>query len=373
VYELAKRDYYQVLGVDKKASDEEIKKAYRMLAKECHPDLHPNDKTAESRFKELNEANEVLSDSEKRSRYDQFGFDGPSMGGNPFEGSFRDFGSFSGFDGIFDQLFGGMGSRSSNAARQGSDLKYDMRISFEEAADGCEKSFEFSRSENCQTCSGTGAKPGTAAQTCQTCRGTGQVQAGGGFMITVRTCPTCGGSGKIITDKCTACGGAGRVRKRRTAKVKIPAGIDTGQSIILKGEGESGTRGGPNGDLYVSVTVRPHRLFRRDGLNLRFELPISLTQAVLGADIDIPTLKGVVKAKIPEGTQNGYELRVKGRGLPHLRSAVKGDIIATVRVDIPTKLSEHQKNLLRDFEKSTTGKEYENRRSFLEKLKDVFN
>lgn len=377
---LAKRDYYQVLGVDKKASAEEIKRAYRKLAKESHPDLHPNDKTAEDRFKELNEANEVLSDPEKRARYDQFGFDGPNMGGmggNPFGGAggFQDFGNFTGFDSIFDQLFGGaMGGRgASNAPRQGNDLRYDLKITFEEAAEGCDKSFDFYRNENCEHCGGSGAKPGTTPQTCPTCRGAGQVQAGGGFMVTVRTCPTCGGTGKQIIDKCSECSGAGRVRKRRTAKVKVPAGIDNGQTIIMNGQGEPGLRGGPSGDLYINITVRPHKLFKRDGLNLRFDLPISFTQAALGADIDVPTLKGSVKYRVPEGTQNGQELRIKGYGMPQLRGTAKGDIIAKVHVDIPTKLTEQQKDLLREFEKTTTGKEYESRKSFLDKLKDIFN
>ena len=377
---MAKRDYYQVLGVDKKASDADIKKAYRKLAKECHPDLHPNDKTAEDRFKELNEANEILSDPEKRTRYDQFGFDGPQMGGNPFgggAGGFQDFGGFSGFDNIFDQFFGGMGgmggARQSNGPRQGNDLRYDLKVTFLEAAEGCEKSFDFYRNENCTVCDGTGAKPGTTPQTCPTCQGRGQIQAGSGFMVTVRTCPTCQGTGKQIVDKCAECSGTGRVRKRRTAKVKVPAGIDNGQTIIMNGQGEPGLRGGPAGDLYITVTVKPHKLFRRDGLNLRFDMPISFTQAALGADVDVPTLKGSVKYRVPEGTQNGQELRIKGQGLPQLRGSGKGDIIAKVQVDIPRKLTDAQKELLRQFDATTTGREYESRKSFLDKLKDVFS
>ena len=374
---MAKRDYYQVLGVDKKASDADIKKAYRKLAKECHPDLHPNDKTAEDRFKELNEANEILSDPEKRTRYDQFGFDGRQMGGNPFgggAGGFQDFGGFSGFDNIFDQFFGGMGgARQSNGPRQGNDLRYDLKVTFLEAAEGCEKSFDFYRNENCTVCDGTGAKPGTTPQTCPTCQGRGQIQAGSGFMVTVRTCPTCQGTGKQIVDKCAECSGTGRVRKRRTAKVKVPAGIDNGQTIIMNGQGEPGLRGGPAGDLYITVTVKPHKLFRRDGLNLRFDMPISFTQAALGADVDVPTLKGSVKYRVPEGTQNGQELRIKGQGLTQLRGSGKGDIIAKVQVDIPRKLTDAQKELLRQFDATTTGREYESRKSFLDKLKDVFS
>lgn len=373
---MSKRDYYQVLGVDRKASTEDIKKAYRKLAKECHPDLHPNDKTAEERFKELNEANEVLSDSEKRARYDQFGFDGPQMGGggNPFGGGgFEGFGGFGGFDSIFDQLFGGATGQRRGGPQQGSDLRYELRITFEEAAFGAEKSFEFYRNENCETCGGSGAKPGTHAQTCPTCKGAGQVRAGGGFMVTVRTCPTCAGSGKIVQEKCTACSGTGQTRKRRTATVKVPAGIDDGQTIVMNGQGEPGSHGGPNGDLYIHVTVKPHKLFRREGTTLRFEMPISFTQAALGADVDVPTLDGVVRYHIPEGTQNDAEFRLKGYGITQLRSTTKGDLLVKIRVEVPKKLTEKQRELLRQFEESATGREYEGRKSFLDRMKDLFN
>ena len=372
-----KRDYYEVLGVSKTATADEIKQAYRRKAKECHPDLHPDDKTAEERFKELNEANEVLSDPDKRARYDQFGFDGPNMGaggagGNPFGG--MDFGGM-GFDSIFDQIFGGgMGTTSRRQGPvQGADLRYELRITFEEAARGCEKSFDFYRNENCKTCGGSGAKPGTEPVTCQTCHGTGQVRSGGGFMVTVRTCPTCGGTGKVIQDKCTACGGSGRTRVKRTATVKVPAGIDNGQTIVMNGQGEPGLRGGPNGDLYINVIVRPHKLFRRDGYDLRLEFPVSFTQAALGADVDIPTLNGPVKYHIPEGTQNDQEFRLKGSGIQRLNGVGKGDLIAKVRVEIPRKLNEKQKELLRQFDETTTGKEYEGKKSFMDRVKELFN
>ncbi len=372
-----KRDYYEVLGVDKNASAEDIKKAYRKLAKECHPDLHPNDKQAEERFKELNEANEVLSDPEKRARYDQFGFDGPNAGFGGGAGGF-DFSGFGGMGDIFDQLFGGgMGASAAqrrNAPMQGNDLRYDLRISFEEAAFGCEKSFEFTRSENCETCHGTGAKPGTSPKQCPNCKGTGQVRMAGGFMVTVRTCPTCGGTGKVITDKCTACGGTGRTRRRRTASVKVPAGIDNGQTIVMNGQGEPGRNGGPNGDLYIQITVRPHKLFKRDGTNLYLDLPISFTQAALGADIDVPTLGGgKTTVHIPEGTQNDAEFRLKGQGIQQLRSNYRGDMILHVRVEIPRKMTEKQKELLRQFEDISSGKEYETRKGFLDKVKELFN
>ena len=372
-----KRDYYEVLGVSKTATADEIKQAYRRKAKECHPDLHPDDKTAEERFKELNEANEVLSDPDKRARYDQFGFDGPNMGaggagGNPFGG--MDFGGM-GFDSIFDQIFGGgMGTTSRRQGPvQGADLRYELRITFEEAANGCEKSFDFYRNENCQTCHGSGAKPGTEPVTCQTCHGAGQVRSGGGFMVTVRTCPTCGGTGKVIQDKCTSCGGSGRTRVKRTATVKVPAGIDNGQTIVMNGQGEPGLRGGPNGDLYINVIVKPHKLFRRDGYDLRLDFPISFTQAALGADVEVPTLNGPVKYHIPEGTQNDQEFRLKGSGIQRLNGVGKGDLIAKVRVEVPRKLNDKQKDLLRQFEETTTGKEYETKKSFMDRVKELFN
>ena len=373
---MAKRDYYEVLGVGKNATDAEIKSAYRKKAKECHPDLHPDDKQAEERFKELNEANEVLSDPDKRAKYDQFGFDGPNMGGmggNPFGGGF-DFGGM-GFESIFDMFgMGGMGGASArrNGPVQGNDLRYELRITFEEAARGCEKSFEFYRNENCETCHGSGAKPGTQPTTCPTCKGTGQVRTSGGWMTTVRTCPNCGGAGQVVTDKCTACGGSGRTRKRRTANVRVPAGIDNGQTIVMNGQGEPGMRGGPNGDLYINVIVKPHKLFKRDGFNLRLELPISFTQAALGGDVDIPTLDGTVKYRIPEGTQTDTEFRLKGYGIQQLHGTNKGDLIVKVRVEIPRRLSEKQKELLRQFDENSTGKEYENSKSFFDKVKDIF-
>lgn len=370
---MAKRDYYEVLGVSKTASDADIKSAYRKKAKECHPDLHPDDKRAEERFKELNEANEVLSDAEKRSRYDQFGFDGPAMGAGGFD--FNGFGGTGGmgFDSIFDQIFGGMGGGSRRQGpQQGNDLRHDMTISFEEAAFGVEKSFDFFRNENCETCHGSGAKPGTQPETCPTCKGSGQVRSGGGFMVTVRTCPTCHGEGKTVKEKCTSCNGTGRVRKRRSAKVKIPAGIDNGQTIVMNGQGEPGTRGGPSGDLYIRVSVKAHKLFKRDGTTLLLEMPITITQAALGAEIDIPTLEKPVKYRIPEGTQSDTQFRIKGKGIPSLRGGQKGDLVVRVHVETPKRLNEKQKKLLMELEDSMSGKEYESRKTFLDKLKGMF-
>ncbi len=372
-----KRDYYEVLGVDKNASQDDIKKAYRKKAKECHPDLHPNDKEAEARFRELNEANEVLSDPDKRARYDQFGFNDPMNGGGGFDTSgFGGFGDMGGFSSIFDQLFGGAGmgsSRRANAPQQGNDLRYDLRISFEEAVFGCEKSFDVYRSELCDDCHGSGAKPGTSPTTCPTCKGAGQVRVQGGFMTTIRTCQTCGGSGRVIKDRCPKCGGTGRVKRKRTATVKVPAGIDNGQTIVMNGQGEPGVNGGPNGDLYIVITVKPHKLFRRDGTNLYLDMPISFPIAALGGEIDIPTLKGTVKYTVPEGTQNGTEFRLRGKGVPQVRSSFTGDLIVRVRVEVPTRLTEKQKELLRQFDESSTGKEYKERKTFLDKMKGLFN
>ena len=370
---MAKRDYYEVLGVNKTATDAEIKSAYRKKAKECHPDLHQHDKTAEDRFKELNEANEVLSDADKRARYDQFGFDGPNAQGFGGGAGAGEYGGFGDFSSIFDTIFGGGGGGGRRQGpAQGNDLRHDIAISFEEAAVGCTKTFEFYRNEHCDTCKGSGAKPGTAEQTCPTCKGAGQIRQGGGFMVTVRTCPTCHGEGKIVKEKCTSCQGTGHVRKKRTATIKVPAGIDNGQSIVMSGQGEPGTKGGPNGDLYVRISVRPHKLFKRDGTTLLLDLPISMTQAALGADIDVPTLKEKVKYRIPEGTQNDAQFRLKGYGIPSLRGGAQGDLLVHVQVEVPKRLSEKQKELLRQLEDSLTGKEYEGKKTFADKIKGMF-
>ena len=371
---MAKRDYDEVLGVEKNATADQIKSAYRKKAKECHPDLHPNDKDAEERFKELNEANEVLSDQQKRARYDQYGFDDPMQGGNPFGGG-SPFGGGMDFDmgDIFSSFFGGGASSARrNGPVQGNDLQYNLTITFEEAAKGVEKSFDFTRNENCPTCNGSGAKPGTQPVTCSNCGGAGQVRQNAGWMTTVRTCPVCGGSGKTIVDKCTGCGGSGRIRKRRTATVKVPAGINDGQTIVMNGQGEPGLRGGPNGDLFISVTIKPHHIFKRHGYDLLIDLPISFTQAALGADVDVPTLEGTEKYHIPEGTQHDTEFRMRGKGIQRLNQAGKGDLIITVKVEVPKRLNEKQKELLRQFEESLTGKEFEKRKNFVNRVKDLF-
>lgn len=373
-----KRDYYEVLGVSKQASEEEIKSAYRRKAKESHPDLHPEDKAAEQRFKEINEAYEVLSDGNKRARYDQFGHEGPNMGGGAGGYDFGGgFGGFGGFDSIFDTFFGGGGAgRQRTGPERGADLRYDMTITFEEAAFGVRKEFRFQRTENCGECGGSGAKKGTSPKACPTCNGTGTVRMTQnslfGQVVTQRPCGTCNGTGQIIADKCAKCGGNGRTRAVRTASVNIPAGIDNGQIITMSGQGEPGTRGGPSGDLYVYVSVKPHKFFKRDGYNLYCEIPLSITQVALGSEVDIPTLEGQIKHHVPEGTQSGDELRFRGKGIQMLRGSGKGDLFVKVNVDVPRKLNDHQKELLRKFEDSLSGKEYETRKSFLDRMKEYF-
>lgn len=375
-----KRDYYEVLGVDKSASEDEIKRAYKKMARKYHPDLNPDNKEAEEKFKEVNEAYEVLSDSDKKARYDQFGFAGvdsnygAGAGGGAYGAGGFDFGDLGDiFGSFFGGGFGSAQRRNPNAPQRGESIRLSVTISFEEAAFGCEKTFDFYRSEICEDCHGSGAKPGTQPKTCPTCKGTGQVRVQGGFMVTVRTCSTCGGTGKVIQDKCPKCFGTGRVKRKRTCTVKVPAGIDNGQTIVMNGQGEPGVNGGPNGDLYIVVTVRPHKLFKRDGTNLYLDMPISFTTAALGGEIDVPTLNGTVKYTVPEGTQNGTEFRLRGKGIPQVRSSYVGDLIIRVRVEVPTKLTEKQKELLRQFDEATTGREYGERKSFLEKMKSLFD
>ena len=354
---MAKRDYYEVLGVSKDASEAEIKSAYRKKAKECHPDLHPNDKNAEERFKELNEANEVLSDPEKRKRYDQFGFDGPQMGGGAGGFDFSGFGGMGGFESIFDTFFGGMGGGARRAGPvQGNDLQHRITITFEEAAFGCEKEIELSSKTACKTCGGTGAKPGTSATTCGRCGGTGQItrtqQSMLGIIRNVTTCPDCGGAGKIIKERCRDCGGSGYTTVRKRMKINIPAGIDDGQTISMKGQGNAGRDGGPAGDLLVTVSVRRHETFERDGSSVLSAADITFAQAALGADIEVPTLDGKVKLTIPEGTQPGTVFRLRGKGIPYLRGSGRGDHYVTVNISVPKNLSHSQKEALREYAKA---------------------
>ena len=358
-----KRDYYEVLGVSKGASDDEIKKAYRKLAKKYHPDMNPGDKEAEAKFKEVNEAYSILSDSEKRARYDQFGH----AGVDPNYGAGGPGGGFGGFDmgdidlgDIFGSFFGGGfggfgGSASSrrNGPQKGESLRASLTISFEEAAFGCEKEINLNRTEECEACHGSGAEPGTTAETCPDCRGTGVVrvqQRTGGFAFSsTAPCSRCRGTGKIIHTPCKACGGSGSVKKSKRVTVSIPAGIDDGQAISLRGQGNAGKNGGPAGDLIVAVHVKPHPQFHRDGTTVLYEQPVTFYQAVMGAELEIPTIDGKVKYNLPAGTQTGTTFRLRGKGIPELRGRGRGDQYVTVRVQIPTSLNGEQKEALRAF------------------------
>ncbi len=377
-----KRDYYEVLGIDKSAGAEEIKKAYRKKAMQYHPDRNPGDKEAEAKFKEVGEAYEVLSDEAKRSRYDQYGFAGvdPNFNPNAGFGDFGDFGSaFGGFGDIFGDLFGG-GSRrrNPNVPRQGEDVGARLELTFEEAAFGAEKEVPVSRIENCAKCSGTGAAPGSSPTTCPTCRGMGSVRTTqtilGMTMQSTAACPQCNGKGQIIKDPCAACRGKGKVRHSTKVKVRVPAGVDEDRSIRVRGEGCSGTNGGPAGDLILEVVIGSHPLFRRDGVNVLCELPISFTQAALGAELEVPTLDGTVRQTIPEGTQTGTVFRIRGKGIPYIHSKSRGDQLVTVVVETPMKLNKEQKELLRKLEESQEQSASQPRIArFFEKLRQEFD
>lgn len=360
-----KRDYYEVLGVQKTASDDEIKAAFRQMAKKYHPDLHPDDKDAEAKFKEVNEAYEVLSDKDKRAKYDQFGhaaFDpsaGGYSGGSPFSGFGGGFGGFGGFGDIFGDIFGG-GSRSSSNSygpMRGENLRQSITITFEEAAFGCEKEVQYRREENCSVCGGSGAAPGTKPQTCPTCGGRGTVTRVQntilGAMQTTVPCSACGGTGKIIKDPCKNCSGTGRVRTIQKRKFRIPAGIDDGQTIRLSGGGDDGLRGGPKGDLHISVRVKPHKRFIRDGADIHQNISIPVTTAILGGTIDVPTLDKDVKLTIPEGTPAQKTFRMKGAGIQKLNSQDKGDMYINITVDIPKKLTDKQRDIIKQFAEET--------------------
>lgn len=374
-----KRDYYEILELGKGASDEEIKKAYRKLAKKYHPDVNPGDKSAESKFKEINEAYEVLSDSQKRGRYDQYGHAGtdPNGFGGYGGGGFGDF-DFGGIGDIFETFFGGSGfgrsSRSKGGPQKGNDLKYSMDVTFEEAAFGTEKEISLNRMENCPTCNGSGAKAGTTPTTCKHCNGSGQVQykqsTPFGQFVNVRACDACRGEGKIISDPCNSCSGKGKTRKSVKLKIKIPQGIDDGQTISLRGEGEPGSKGGPRGDLYIGVRVKAHALFTRQGNDVICEMPITFVQAALGCELEVPTLDGKVKYTIPEATQTGTVFRLKGKGVPHLRGNGRGDQYVRVNIEVPKKLNESQKALLREFAE-VSEETHEQRKSFFDKMKDA--
>ncbi len=370
------RDYYEILGVNKDASQDEIKKAYRNLAKKYHPDLNPDNKEAEQKFKEANAAYEILSDPEKRARYDRFGHAGvdPQAGSGGF-GGFSDI-----FDDIFD-IFGGGFSSSSQSRRKGptrgSDLRYNLNIDFRDAVFGVEKEIQIRKTENCSTCSGTGAKAGTAKETCPNCNGKGEVryaqQTPFGQFVRVGTCDKCGGTGEVVKEKCNVCHGTGKEVKDKKIKVKIPAGVDNDSVISIGGEGEAGNLGGPSGDLYIYISVNEDPVFKRDRNNIFLNIPISFTQATLGAKIQVPTLEGIEKFNLPEGTQTGTQFKLKNKGVPNLRGVGRGDLYFTVDVKIPTNLTEKQKQLLLQFAEESGEDFKEHKKGFFGKVKDAFN
>jgi molecular chaperone DnaJ len=350
-----KRDYYETLGVPKNASEEEIKKAYRKLAMKHHPDRnHGDSKDAETKFKEVKEAYEMLSDAQKRAAYDQYGHAGvdPNMRGGPGAEGFGGFAEA--FGDIFGDVFGQRGGRQGGGRQvfRGSDLSYAMEVTLEEAADGKDAQIRIPSWDDCGTCKGTGAKPGTKAITCTTCHGQGAVQMRQGFFSVQQTCPTCHGSGKIIPEPCTTCHGQGKIKNNKTLEVKIPAGIDDGMRIRSTGNGEPGTNGGPPGDLYIEIRLKKHDLFERDGDDLHCVVPVSITTAALGGEINVPTLKGAAAIDIPDGTQSGKQFRLRGKGIKGVRSTYPGDLYCHVRVETPVKLTEHQRKLLKELDES---------------------
>jgi len=382
-----KRDYYEVLGVDKNVNDDDLKKAYRKAAKKYHPDLHPGDAQAEKNFKEVNEAYEILSDKEKRARYDQFGHAGvdpnfgAGQGGNPFGGGFGGgFGDFGDLGDILGSMFGGgFGGgrrRDPNAPRRGADTSTNIVISFEEAAKGCKKNIKVTRTESCSECSGSGAAKGTTAKTCPNCKGSGQVVMGQrtpfGTIQTQQVCDNCRGTGKIIETPCKACSGRGRVRNTVEKTIEIPAGIDDGQGITLRGGGDMGVNGGPAGDLTITVSVRPHPIFEREGYDIFCEVPITYAQAVLGGEITVPTLDGKAKFNIHEGTQPGDEFKLRGKGIKRLNYSGYGDEYVKIIVEVPKDLNKEQKEKLNAFDSSLNDKNYKKRKSFFDKVKDLF-
>jgi len=374
-----KRDYYEVLGVNRDASDEEIKKAYRKLAMKFHPDRNPDSKESEDKFKEAKEAYEILCEPEKRRAYDAYGFAGvnPQMGmGGGFGEGQQGFGGFAeAFGDIFSDIFGGGQGRGRSSVYRGADLRYNLEVSLEQAARGTETKIRIPTMDTCETCHGSGAKPGTHPKTCETCKGSGTVRLSQGFFSIQQTCPTCHGSGKMVTDPCQACRGAGRIKKHKTLAVKIPAGVDEGDRIRLSGEGEAGVNGGPPGDLYVVIHLKEHGVFQRDGDDLHCEMPISFSQAALGGEIEIPTLDGSAKVKIPPETQTGQVFRLRGKGIKGVRSSYPGDLLCEVVVETPVRLTDRQKDLLRELEdiNRADGNRHNPRaKSFMDKVREFF-
>jgi molecular chaperone DnaJ len=369
-----KRDYYEVLGLNRDASDEEIKKAYRKLAMKFHPDRNPDSKDGEEKFKEAKEAYEILSEPDKRKAYDAYGHAGVNqqMGG-PGEAGFGGFAEA--FGDIFSDIFGGTQGRGRSNVFRGADLRYNLEITLEQAARGAEMKIRIPTMETCETCKGSGAKPGTQPKTCETCHGGGTVRLSQGFFSIQQTCPTCHGSGKMVSDPCATCRGAGRLKKHKTLSVKIPAGVDEGDRIRLSGEGEAGVNGGPPGDLYVVMHLKEHSVFQRDGDDLHCEMPISFSQAALGGEIEIPTLDGSAKIKVPAETQSGQVFRLRGKGIKGVRSSYPGDLLCEVVIETPVRLTERQKELLRELEeinKKDGDRHNPRAKSFMDKVREFF-
>ncbi|MCY6371827.1 molecular chaperone DnaJ [Clostridium ganghwense] len=374
---MANKDYYDILGVSKGASDDEVKKAYRKLAMKYHPDRNPDNKEAEDKFKDINEAYQVLSDPQKKSQYDQFGttdFNGGFGGTGGF-----DFSGMGGFEDIFDSFFGGGFSsrKRKNGPERGADLEYTLNLTFEEAVFGVEKEISVSKNEKCDTCNGTGAKPGTNSKTCEQCGGTGQVRYQRntplGSFVSTGTCDKCNGTGKIITDPCSHCHGKGTVRKNKKIKIKVPAGVDTGNVLPLRGQGEPGKNGGPSGDLYINIRVSPHKLFNRKGFDIYIEHHISFAKATLGTELKVATVDGDVKYKVPAGTQPGTIFRLKGKGVPRVNSHGRGDEYVKIIVDVPKTLNQKQNEALLAFMEASGEKmEDSQKKSFVDKIKDSF-
>jgi molecular chaperone DnaJ len=371
---MAKVDYYELLGVSKTATDADLKSAFRKLAMKHHPDKNPGDKTAEIRFKELNEAYQILSDGQKRAAYDRFGHAAFENGGGSGPGFGNDFASS--MADIFEDLFGDFSGRQRNGSsgrERGSDLRYNLEITLEEAFHGKTATLTVPTSIACYACSGTGAKPGSKPRVCATCAGHGRVRASQGFFSIERTCPTCQGRGETIDDPCPQCRGAGRVTRERTLSVNIPAGVEDGTRIRLAGEGEAGLRGGPTGDLYIFLSIRPHAFLQRDGADLFCRVPISLVTASLGGEVTVPVIDGEnASVKIPEGTQTGKQIRIKGRGMPVMRTRDHGDLYIQVIVETPQKLSPRQRELLREFERESSRETHPESASFFAKVRDFF-
>lgn len=379
---MSKKDYYEVLGVDRNASEADIKKAFRKLARQYHPDVNPGDKKAEAKFKEINEAYEVLSDQQKRAQYDQFGHaafgQGGADGGAGGFGGFGGFGGadFGGFGDIFDMFFGGGGGQRRRGPAKGADLRYNLEITFEEAAFGLEKDITIPRTEKCKKCQGSGAAPGTSPKTCPKCKGTGQIQftqsTPFGRFVQSTVCDECHGDGKVVDTPCPECSGSGLVRKMRQIHIKIPAGVDNGSRVRVTGEGEPGERGGPSGDLYVFIKVKPHKIFTREGNDVISEIKISFPQAALGDSVLVSTLDGKVELKIPEGTQSGTFFRLRNKGIPDVHGYGRGDHHVKVTVVTPNKLTDEQKKILRDFAETLGENPAGVEKGFFEKVKDAF-